>query len=379
MADEDSGQERTEEATARRRDKAREEGQVVRSRELSTTLLLLVSGGVIIGFGGRVALGLERVMKQNFTLTWADMVDDHAMFMHLKDALLEMSAALTPVFIVLALAALAGPVALGGWMFSTNSIMPQMSRLDPIQGLGRMFSTRALVELAKSVIKVVVIGGIAILVMRLDRGDLLALSGESVETAMAHASSIIAWSFLWVSMATLLIAAVDVPYQIWEYSERLKMTKQEVKEEYKDSEGKPEVKNKIRQLQREMSRRRMMEAVPQADVIITNPTHFAVALKYDMHGAGAPLLVAKGSDLVAFKIREIATAHDVLVVSSPVLARAIYFTTEIGAEIPTQLYIAVAKVLAYVFQLKSYRYGSGRKPVLPDDIDVPEAFRFAER
>ena len=279
---------------------------------------------------------------------------------------------LAPVFILLLLAAVLGPAALGGWVFSTSALAPKFERLDPVRGLQRMFSVRSLVELLKAIAKVLLVGAITVLLLWTLRGELAAMEMQPLEPAIHHAVTMLGWSGLALSASTLLIAALDVPFQLFDHAQKLRMTMQQVRDELKESEGRPEVKSRIRQLQRQFARSRMMAAVPKADVVITNPTHYAVALRYDAGRAAAPMLLAKGSDLVALKIREIAEAHGVPVVSSPRLARAIWFTTEIEAEIPAGLYLAVAQVLAYVFHLRNYRRGRGSAPVLPDELPIPE-------
>lgn len=379
MAEEDDGQEKTEDATARRLEKAREEGQIARSRELNTAAILLAGAGGLLVFGSRIATDMERIFRACFALPPEAAADPALMTAYLASATRDGVASLFPLFSVLLIAAFVGPVALGGWLFSGKAIMPKLSRMDPLKGLQRMFSRTALVELVKSVAKVVLVGSVAIMVLASQRDDLVTMAHEAVMPAMGHSLSVVGWSLLFLSAATVLIAAVDVPFQLWDFSQKMKMTKQQVREEMKDSEGKPEVKGRIRQLQRDMARKRMMAAVPQADVVITNPTHFAVALKYDINGQGAPVLLAKGSDLVAQAIREIATANKVPIVTSPALARAVFYTTELDQEIPQRLYVAVAKVLAYVFQLKTYRPGSGRRPAPPGEADVPADLRFDDR
>lgn len=237
---------------------------------------------------------------------------------------------LWPILLMLLVAAIVGPIALGGWLFSMDALQPKFSRLNPLSGLKRMFSAKSLLELSKALIKFLVVLAVALLVLSADRDALLALAHQPLEQAILHSVRVVGWSAFWMACSLLLIAAVDVPYQIWDNRQKLLMTKQEVRDEYKDSEGKPEVKSKIRQMQREMAQRRMMAAVPEADVVITNPTHFAVALKYDPAGGGAPLLLAKGNDFLALKIREVAQEHKVMVMESPALARAVYYSTGAG-------------------------------------------------
>lgn len=247
--------------------------------------------------------------------------------------------------------------------------------MDPIKGLGRMFSMRSLIELVKAIAKVGLVLSVAILILNLRTEDLLSIAEEPVVPAMAHVVWTMAWSFFLLACATIIIAIIDVPFQIYDHQKKLRMTKQEVKDEYKDTEGKPEVKGKIRQLQREMAQRRMMQDVPTADVVITNPTHYAVALKYDQMSMGAPVVVAKGADEMAFKIMEVARANKVEILRTPPLTRAVYHNSDIGQEIPDGLYMAIAQVLAYVFQLRQFRKGRGDKPGMPDFPIPPEMRR----
>ncbi|MFA7552886.1 MAG: flagellar biosynthesis protein FlhB [Spongiibacteraceae bacterium] len=371
MAENENGQEKTEEATQKRLEKAREEGEVARSKELTTTLLLLAAVWGLIVLGADLGQALIGLMRFNFTLTREAAFNDNVMLMYLSDTAFAAIKSLLPFFAVVIVAALIGPIALGGFLFSSKALVPKFSRMDPLKGIQRMFSLTSLVELIKSIAKVIVVGATAIIMLMLFEADILALARIPLEPAIAQLLHLVSWSVLAVTASMLFIVAIDVPYQLFDHSKKMKMTLQEVKDEMKDSEGKPEVKGRIRQLQREMAQRRMMEAVPDADVIITNPEHFSVALKYDVDGGGAPLLVAKGVDFMAIKIREVAKHHQVIILQSPPLARAIYFTTEIEEEIPSTLYLAVAQVLAYVFQLRAHTDGKGKKPKPLGDIDVP--------
>jgi flagellar biosynthetic protein FlhB len=372
MADEETGQERTEEATPRRLERAREEGQVPRSRELGTAAILLTGSGSLLAFGESLSHRIMDVARGCFALRRADIFETSFMGERLVDSLHWAALGLVPVFIALTLAAVLSPVALGGWMFSAKPMMPRFERLDPLAGLQRMFSLRSLVELLKAIAKLLVVGGAAILLLWSLRGDVLAMAQEPLEPAIHHAAYLVLWAALALSASTLLIAAVDVPFQLFDHAGKLRMTTQQVRDEMKESEGRPEVKSRIRHLQRQMAKARMMNAVPKADVVITNPTHYAVALRYDVDSAGAPMLVAKGADLVAMRIREVAQASGVPVVSSPRLARAIFHTTEIEQEVPAALYMAVAQVLAYVFHLRNWRRTGGKPPQMPGEFDVPD-------
>jgi flagellar biosynthetic protein FlhB len=378
MAEQDTSQEKTEEATPKRLEKSREEGQIARSKELNTSAVLLAGTGGLIAFGGMISQSMERMMRFNFSFDRGLIVSDSLMIAYLSRSFYEVSQGLLPLFLLLLVAAIVGPIGLGGWLLSGKAMMPKFSRLNPLEGIKRMFSARSLMELFKSMAKVAVVGTLAVLMIVYYQKQMFAISFESIDSALVHAASIIGWAALALAASTILIAIVDVPFQIWDHQKKLKMTMQEVKDEMKDSEGKPEVKGRIRQLQREMAQARMMSKVPEADVVITNPTHYSVALKYDTEGNGAPVVVAKGADFAAFKIREVAAAHDVTMFAAPPLARAIYYTTELDEEIPEGLYLAVAQVLAYVFQLKSYRPGKGRKPKAPGDFDIPDGMRYDE-
>jgi len=281
---------------------------------------------------------------------------------------------LSPILAMLLVAAIAGSIGIGGLLFSGKSIAPKLNRMDPIKGIGRMFSARSMIELFKAIAKVGLVLTIAILILDVRTADLLAIAEEPTVPAMEHVLWTLGWSFFLLSCATIIIAVIDVPFQIYDHQKKLKMTMQEVKDEHKDSEGKPEVKGRIRQLQREMSQRRMMQDVPTADVVITNPTHYAVALKYDPNSMVAPMVVAKGGDELAFKIMDIARQNKVEILRTPPLARAMYHNSDIGQEIPDGLYMAIAQVLAYVFQLRQFRKGHVDKPTVPN-FPIPSDLR----
>lgn len=372
MAEEDSSQEKTEEATPRRLEKAREEGDVPRSRELSTFTVLMAGAVGLWVFGDRIVNSVIGMMKDNLSIERAAIYDTKQMAIHLASAANEVVLALVPLMGVLTVAAIIGPLGLGGWNFASKAIMPKGSRINPISGLKRMFSMRSLVELVKGLLKVTLVGGLAVLIMDWYQTEILFLPMESMESALAHSATIILWSAIALSASTLIIAAIDVPYQIYEHAKKLKMSMQDIKDEFKETEGKPEVKRKVRQLQMEMAQRRMMGDVPDADVIITNPTHYSVALKYDPSISSAPIMLAKGADQIALKIREIGNEYDIPILEAPPLARSIYYNTEIGDEIPEGLYVAIAQVLAYVFQMDQYMAGRGPKPKDPKDFPIPD-------
>ncbi|MDX1757567.1 MAG: flagellar biosynthesis protein FlhB [Marinobacter sp.] len=372
--DNDDSQEKTEEATPRRLEKAREEGQTARSKELATMAVLLAGAGGLLVFGTTLGKAFADIMRNSFDIERAALFDTNFMAIHLMAAAEEATAAVAPLLLVLLVAAIVGSIGIGGLLFSGKAIAPKLDRLNPLKGLKRMFSMRSLVELLKGVAKVALVMVVAILILNLRTEDLLSIAEEPAMPAMEHVAWTLAWSFFLLSCATIIIAAIDVPFQIYDHHKKLRMTKQEVKDEFKDTEGKPEVKGRIRQLQREMAQRRMMQEVPEADVVITNPSHYAVALKYDQKTMAAPIVVAKGADEIAFKIMEIAREHRVEVLRTPPLTRAVYHNTEIGGEIPDGLYMAVAQVLAYLFQLRQFRRGQGPKPGMPD-FPIPSDLR----
>ncbi|PKM31709.1 MAG: flagellar biosynthesis protein FlhB [Gammaproteobacteria bacterium HGW-Gammaproteobacteria-11] len=374
----DSGQEKTEEPTEKRLKESRDKGQVPRSKELNTLAVVMFAAVGLIMLGPAMVANLLNLMAFNFTLERQSLYATDSMGMHLLASVGIGLDVLAPLFIVLLIAAIGGPILLGGWLLSLKSMAPKFERMDPLAGLKRMFSLKALVELLKALAKFLVVLAMALLVLRLNQKELMALSNEALPDAIEHSAWILGQALLLLASSLILIAAVDIPFQLWDNKQKLLMTKQEIKDEYKDSEGKPEVKSRIRQLQREMAERRMMGEVPKADVVITNPTHFAVALKYDPLQAGAPVLVAKGADFVAQRIREVAAEHNVVVLESPPLARAVFYSTELEQQIPSGLYLAVAQVLAYVFQLRQYRAGQGKAPGPMPKPDIPEELRRDE-
>ena len=378
MAESESGADKSEEPTSKRLEESRKKGQIARSRELNTVVVTMAGIGGLLVYGGDFGQALLELMRGNFALSRDVLLDDRSMALYLLASGKMALEAIMPLLVILLIAAVLGPIALGGWLFSPEAMAPKASRLNPASGFKRMFSTHALVELLKALAKFTVILLVALAVLSADQDDLLAIANQPLEAAIIHSAELVGWSMLWMACGLILIAAVDVPFQLWDHKQKLMMTKQEVRDEYKDSEGKPEVKSRIRQMQREMAERRMMAAIPTADVVITNPTHFAVALKYDPAKGTAPVLLAKGGDFMALKIREIAQQHKVMVLESPGLARAVYFSTELDQEIPAGLYLAVAQVLAYVYQLKQFRSGKGKRPGPLPDLPIPPDLRRDE-
>jgi flagellar biosynthetic protein FlhB len=368
---EDSDLERTEPASPRRLEQAREEGDVPRSRELATCTVLLAAGLGLWFTGEGLVRRLNSMLASSLTLEREQAFDFSLLLMRIVPGLADVLIGLAPLAAILMLVAAGSPLLIGGWLFSTKALMPNFARLNPMSGLGNMFSTRALVELLKAIGKTILVGAVAWVVVSSQTEEMLSLSAEPLHTGWAHLGRLLLAGFIAIVSGLVIIALIDAPYQMWHYANKLKMTREEVRQESKESDGDPMVKARIRQLQREMAKRRMMAEVPTADVIVTNPTHYAVALKYTEGKMRAPIVVAKGADEVAAKIREIAAEHKVAMLEAPPLARALYRHTDLGDEIPATLYTAVAEVLAYVFQLRAYGQHGGVRPAAPGHIDVP--------
>ncbi|OEE61038.1 flagellar biosynthesis protein FlhB [Enterovibrio norvegicus] len=368
---ENEGQERTEDATPRRREQAREKGQVPRSRELASVAVLVIGAIALMWFGESVGEALMETMRKFFTLSREEIFDVTLLGRIIYGAIFHVTWPLAQVLLMLFVAGLIGASALGGVSFSWEAARPKLSKMSPLQGIKRMFGMQSMVELLKSILKVALVAGVAFYLMWSSIGDFYQLNVEMFPTNLYHALDILLNFVLLICCSLLVVVAIDVPFQIWQHNDQLKMTKQEIKDEYKDTEGKPEVKGRIRMLQREMAQRRMMAEVPSADVVITNPEHYSVALRYDSKIDRAPVVVAKGSDFMAIKIREVAAQHDISIVPAPPLARAVYYSTELEDQIPDGLFAAVAQLLAYVFQLKQYQKGRGRKPTSLADQQLP--------
>lgn len=368
---EDSDLERTEQPSQRRIDQAREDGDVPRSRELSTCLVLMAAGMGVWFMGDGMVRQLKGMLTSVLTLDRDTMYDPNILFTRIGGNVGELLLTFAPFALLLIVAAIASPLLIGGWLFSANALIPNFGKLNPIAGLGNMFSVRALVELLKAVGKSLLVGTVAWMVMSHQLDAMMGLTSESLQAGSDHVGHLLLTSFIAIVSSLVVIAMIDGPYQMWQYTNKLKMTRQELKQESKESDGNPEIKSRIRMLQREMARRRMMSAVPKADVVVTNPTHYAVALQYTEGSRGAPRVVAKGADEVAAKIREIAAEHKVPLLEAPSLARALHKHTELGDQIPQALYSAVAEVLAYVFQLRSYSKNGGVPPEIPVELNVP--------
>ncbi|MCA8094537.1 flagellar type III secretion system protein FlhB [Burkholderia anthina] len=370
MADE-SDLDRTEAATPRRREKAREEGQVARSRELASFALLAAGFYGTWLLAGPSGAHLQTMLRGAFSFDRATAFDTNRMLSAAGSASAEGFAALLPLLALTGLAALAAPMALGGWLISQKTFELKFDRLNPISGLGRIFSIQGPIQLGMSLAKTLVVGGIGGIAIWRSKDELLGLATQPLGSALADALHLVAVCCGTTVAGMLVVAALDVPYQIWQYNKKLRMTKEEVKREHRENEGDPHVKGRIRQQQRAIARRRMMAAVPKADVVVTNPTHFAVALQYTDGEMRAPKVVAKGVNLVAARIRELAAEHNVPLLEAPPLARALYHNVELEREIPGSLYSAVAEVLAWVYQLKRFRAEGGAFPAAPVDLAVP--------
>jgi flagellar biosynthetic protein FlhB len=368
---EDSDAEKTEPASARRLEQARENGDVPRSRELATFAVLMTAGAGLWMTGGSLVGKLSSVLESGLSLDREQVYNPTVLIERIANDVGGVMLACLPLALAIMLVALASPLLIGGWLFSSKAFTPNFMKLNPLSGLGNMFSSNALVELLKAVAKTLLVGSVAWFVCMSQKDAVLGLLAEPLGSGSAHLGRLLGVAFLTMVGALGVVALIDGPYQMWHYANKLKMTRQEVIQESKESDGNPQIKGKIRQMQREMAKRRMMAAVPDADVVVTNPTHYAVALKYADGQRGAPQVVAKGIDEVAARIREIAAENKVALLEAPPLARALYKHTEIGEEIPEALYSAVAEVLAYVFQLRSYSKHGGQYPDRPTRLAVP--------
>lgn len=373
MAAEDSDMEKTEDASPKRLEKAREDGDVPRSRELAACAVLFTSGMAIMMLSRPLGDAMKNVLRQGLSIDRAMAFEPQLLIVHMVKVIEQAMWAFLPLAVIIVSVAVAAPILVGGWVMSQKSIVPNFGKLNPIKGLANLFSKNALVELLKSIAKTVLVASVGYAIVKKDLQPMLGLSQMPLESSISTISDYMVTGFLTIASALVLIAVIDVPYQLYQYAQKHKMTKQELKDESKESEGSPEIKGRIRQQQREMARRRMMSNVPKADVVITNPTHYAVAIRYKEGENGAPIVVAKGADVIAQKIKEIAAEHDVMTLESPKLARALYAHAELEREIPQTLYSAVAEILAYVFQLRVFKQHGGVRPVMPANVPVPDA------
>lgn len=369
---EESDLEKTEPASPRRLEKAREEGQIARSRELGTFLILVVGAASLWLTGPFMYRQLEGIMRSSM---WFDVRvgrEPAVMTAAAARSAFEAILSLLPLFVAMVVAAIAGSVLLGGMVFSWKSLEPKFSKLNPLSGIKRMFSAQTIIELIKALAKAGLIGTVAVTVIWSLRDQMTGLMHLHTTEALIQAMTLIAMSCGLIISSLIVIVLIDAPWQLFSFFKKMRMSKQDVKEEHKESEGDPHVKGRIRSQQRAMARGRMMSEVPSADVVITNPTHYAVALRYSEGEQGAPRVIAKGRGVIAEQIKRIAAEHRVTQLEAPPLARALYAHVELNHEIPLELYTAVAEVLAWVFQLRSWNEGQGQAPVTPSNLPVPD-------
>ena len=365
---ENDAQERTEQPTQKRLEDARKKGQVPRSIDLGAAAVTLAATGALFMFGAAAAEGLMGMLVDGLQVRGRELAQDDLMLRQLGESGSLALLAIVPLFAAMFVAAVASPALIGGWAFSSEALSFKPERLDPVRGIGRMFSVRSVVELLKSIAKFALIAGIAVLVIRSQLAEIGALATQSIGPAIVESGRISLYALLSMAAGLAIIAAIDAPFQLWQHTKELRMSMQEIREEMKESEGSPETRARIRQMQQTLARRRMLQDVPKANVVITNPTHYAVALRYDEKQDLAPVVLAKGSDEIAARIREVAREHGVPLVSAPPLARAIFRHVDIGRQIPHALFVAVAQVLTYVWQLKVARR-QGQPPPPPPAVD----------
>jgi len=368
---ENSDQERTEEASPRKLEKAREEGSVPRSRDLDTFVLMMVIGGGLWFFGGKIQHQFSIFFTATLAMDRETLMDPMLILLNLGIQIRDVLLAFVPLVLVLIIAIIGTPILVGGWLFSTKALMPDFNRMNPVRWLGNVFSSQSLVEVFKAFAKSALVGTVAWLVLQHQQEAIIGLAFEPLAESGMHLASLLWTTYFSIVGGLGIIAFIDAVYQSWHYSERLKMSREELRQESKESEGDPQVKGRIRSQQREMAKRRMMAAVPTADVVVTNPLHLAVALKYDRNTDSAPVLVAKGKDNLAEKLREIAVNNGVPIFEGPELARSLYYHVKLGGDIPVELYMAVAEVIAYVYQLRSYRQKGGAQPTPPRHFNIP--------
>lgn len=368
---EDSDLERTEDPSPRRLEEARSKGQVARSQELVTFSVVMAGVVALIATGADLLEALKKITRANLSFDSRTLGDMDQLLIHLSQACADALVALLPLLATTVVAAIASSIMLSGWLFTFDAVTPKFSKLNPMTGIGRMFSTRALVDMSKAILKSALIGGVAVATLWFEKDEIIQLVAMPPYESLAYLWELIKFTLLMVAGSMLVIVAIDVPFQLWDYKKNLRMTKEEVKQENKESDGDPQVKAKIRQLQMQAARQRMMSEVPKANVIVTNPTHYAVALQYDEKTMKAPRVVAKGSFLLAERIIELGRENKVPVLRTPPLARALYHHAELGEDIPTPLYTAVAEVLAYIFQLNHFQRFGGHEPSLAKQLPVP--------
>jgi flagellar biosynthesis protein FlhB len=366
MAESEMGGERTEEPSLRRLQEARERGQIPRSRELTNFASMIGGSAALVAVGGTVASHLAQMMRRSLIIDGQALRTTDSMTASLGAACMSAVTAILPVFGALVAMVLLASVVLGGWNFSIRALTPDFSRLNPLSGLKRLFGLRGVSELAKALLKCLVVGAVCAGIVSWIFGDVLALGRMAPRAAVSRGAGLLSWAFVWLCASLALVAVVDVPLQIFQFKRTLRMTRQELRDESKELDGRPETKQRIRQMQQTLARRRMMHKVPTADVVLVNPTHFAVALKYDPKKMRAPVVLAKGVDLVAQNIRRIAEENRVPVFEAPQLARALYRSTDLNKEIPNGLYVAVAQVLSYIFRVRTLNPTIAARVVKPN-------------
>lgn len=375
MAESSSGQERTEQPTPKKLQDARNKGQVPRSRELNTTIMLLFAALGLMFMGKYMIGDLLDIFHHDLWLERKHLFDKNFMLTQFNESILMAVKLMAPFLLLTLVTVFIGPLAMGGWSFSTKALAPSFGKLNPLSGFKRMFGPNGLVELLKALAKFILLAAVSLSMFSIFKNEFLGLGLEPLTQGMMHGADLMLWHYIALSATLILVAGMDVPYQLWSHNKKLRMTLKEIQDEQKETNGNPEMKGRIRSVQREMAQQRMLQDVPDAQVIIVNPTHYAIALRYEDGKESSPRIVAKGMDLVSFRIREVASAHDVPIFTAPPLARALYYSTEIGQLIPTGLYLAVAKVLAYVFQIKQMNSKSRRTPEAPTNIEIPKEFQ----
>ncbi len=366
MAESSQGGERTEEPSQRRLQEARERGQVPRSRELTNFATMIGGSLALITMGSFLAGRMSGLMRQFMSIDPRRLDDPQSMMSSLGEAAMTVLPAVLPIFATLIGLVLLASLLLGGWNFSPAALIPDFSRMSPLSGLKRVFGLHGVTELGKALLKLLVVGGVCAAIVSWLFADVLALGRMAPRAAIGRGAGLLCGSFVWLCASLALIAIVDVPLQLFQFKRSLRMSRQELRDEAKESDGRPETKQRIRQMQQQLARRRMMHKVPSADVVIVNPTHFAVALKYDPKNMRAPRVVAKGADLVAQNIRRIAEEHRVPVFAAAKLARALYRSTDLNHEIPAGLYVAVAQVLSYIFRIRTLNPTVAARVARPD-------------
>lgn len=368
---EESDLEKTEDATDRRIQRARESGQIAHSKELSTFVVLMGSVLVLSYLGDTIYQAMRELMAHSFTFTTADLLKPDIQLQRFFKASLDMLLVFLPFFIAISVIGILSHIFMSGWLFTTDVLMPNFAKLNPISGVQRLVSMQGLMEMIKAIIKATLIGGVAVWIMLKQKNEILGLISEPLESGVFHLAHIVKNTLVWIISSLLVLVLIDVPWQLFSYAKSLRMTKEEVKQEAKEAEGDPKIKGRIRQLQYEAARKRMMQAVPKADVIVTNPTHYAVAIQYEQAKMKAPKVIAKGAFKIAEQIIASGKEHKIAILRTPPFARALYFHAPLDKEIPVELFQATAEVLAYLYQLRIFESSGGIAPQAPENLPVP--------